>query len=139
MCPAAPVTATLIGVFMAQLAINILPSKAAERRFLFAACSRSGSVAQVGRVTPCAPLVSSHRRARGLPAFPHRPKAWVPLPQIGVKFYVPMYPTKLDKIINLFESLPEDERRETLVSYADNATKQEPRETEKFDLVDVRK
>ena len=25
-----------------------------------------------------------------------------------------MYPTKLDKIINLFESLPEDERRETL-------------------------
>ena len=28
MCPAAPVTATLIGVFMAQLAINILLSKA---------------------------------------------------------------------------------------------------------------
>ncbi len=50
-----------------------------------------------------------------------------------------MYPTKLDKIINLFESLPEDERRETLVSYADNAKRQEPREGEKFDLVDVRK
>jgi cysteine desulfuration protein SufE len=50
-----------------------------------------------------------------------------------------MYPTKLDKIINLFESLPEGERRETLVSYADNAKKQEPRESEKFDLVDVRK
>ena len=50
-----------------------------------------------------------------------------------------MYPTKLNKIINLFESLPEDERRETLVSYADNAKKQEPRESEKFDLVDVRK
>jgi len=50
-----------------------------------------------------------------------------------------MYPTKLTKIINLFESLPEDERRETLVSYADNAKKQEPRESEKFDLVDVRK
>jgi len=50
-----------------------------------------------------------------------------------------MYPTKLDKIINLFESLPEDERRETLVSYADNAKKQEPRENEKFELVDVRK
>ena len=32
-----------------------------------------------------------------------------------------MYPTKLNKIINLFDSLPEDERRETLVSYADNA------------------
>ncbi len=26
------------------------------------------------------------------------------------------YPVKLNKIINLFESLPEDERRETLVS-----------------------
>lgn len=50
-----------------------------------------------------------------------------------------MYPTKLDKIINLFESLPEDERRETLVSYANNAKRQEPREGEKFDLVDVRK
>jgi cysteine desulfuration protein SufE len=50
-----------------------------------------------------------------------------------------MYPTKLNKIINLFESLPEDERRETLVSYADSANKQEPREGETFDLVDVRK
>ena len=50
-----------------------------------------------------------------------------------------MYPGKLNKIINLFESLPEDERRETLVSYADNAKKQEPREGGNFDLVDVRK
>src|SRR2546423_7710015 len=50
-----------------------------------------------------------------------------------------MYPDKLNKIINLFESLPEIERRETLVSYADNAKKQEPKEGEKFDLVDVRK
>ena len=50
-----------------------------------------------------------------------------------------MYPGKLGKIINLFESLPEDERRETLVSYADNAKRQEPREGENFDLVDVRK
>ena len=50
-----------------------------------------------------------------------------------------MRPTKLDQIINLFESLPEDEQRETLVSYADNAKRQEPREGEKFDLVDVRK
>src|SRR5437879_699109 len=50
-----------------------------------------------------------------------------------------MYPPKLNKIINLFESLPEDERRETLVSYADNAKNQEPREREKFDLADVRK
>jgi cysteine desulfuration protein SufE len=50
-----------------------------------------------------------------------------------------MYPPKLNKIINLFEHLPEDERRETLVSYADNASKQEPHEGEQFDLVDVRK
>ena len=50
-----------------------------------------------------------------------------------------MYPDKLNKIVDLFESLPEVERRETLVSYADNAKKQEPREGEKFDLEDVRK
>jgi cysteine desulfuration protein SufE len=50
-----------------------------------------------------------------------------------------MYPDKLNKIINLFESLPEDERRETLVSYADNAKKQEPRDGETFVLSDVRK
>jgi cysteine desulfuration protein SufE len=50
-----------------------------------------------------------------------------------------MYPQKLNKIIDLFEILPEDERRETLVSYADNARKQAPREGEQFDLVDVRK
>jgi cysteine desulfuration protein SufE len=50
-----------------------------------------------------------------------------------------MYPDKLNKIINLFESLPEDERRDSLVSYADNAKKQEPRDGEKFDLEDIRK
>jgi cysteine desulfuration protein SufE len=50
-----------------------------------------------------------------------------------------VYPTKLGNIIKLFESLPEDERRETLVSYADNAKRQEPRQNDKFELVDVRK
>ena len=50
-----------------------------------------------------------------------------------------MYPPKLNKIVNLFQRLPEDERRETLVSYADNAANQEPREGEKFELVDIRK
>ena len=49
------------------------------------------------------------------------------------------YPEKLNKIIHLFESLPEIERRETLVAYADNAKKQEPRPGEKFDLEDIRK
>jgi cysteine desulfuration protein SufE len=50
-----------------------------------------------------------------------------------------MYPEKLNKIIHLFESLPKEERRDSLVSYADNAKKQEPREGETFDLEDVRK
>jgi cysteine desulfuration protein SufE len=52
---------------------------------------------------------------------------------------IPMYPPKLEAIISLFESLPEVERRETLVSYADNAKKQEPRPGETFALEDVRK
>ncbi len=50
-----------------------------------------------------------------------------------------MYPPKLAKIIDLFEMLPEVERRETLVSYAEGAGKQEPREGENFQLEDVRK
>jgi len=50
-----------------------------------------------------------------------------------------MYPTNINEIISLFETLPEHERRETLVSYADNAKKQEPREDENFELVDVRR
>ncbi len=50
-----------------------------------------------------------------------------------------MYPPKLDKIIHLFEMLPEVERRETLVSYADSAKKQEPRDGEQFAIEDVRK
>lgn len=49
------------------------------------------------------------------------------------------YPKKLQNIVDLFEHLPEVERRETLVSYADNAPKQAPREGEKFALEDVRK
>src|SRR5436853_5509387 len=49
------------------------------------------------------------------------------------------YPGKLEKIIHLFESLPEEERRETIVSYSENAKKQEPRTGEKFQLEDVRK
>ncbi|MBA2585745.1 MAG: Fe-S metabolism protein SufE [Chthoniobacterales bacterium] len=49
------------------------------------------------------------------------------------------YPPKLESIIQLFEMLPEDERRETLVSYADNAKKQEPRAGETFNLEDIRK
>ncbi len=49
------------------------------------------------------------------------------------------YPKKLDDIITLMEGLPEIERREALVAYADQAKKQEPREGEVFDLEDIRK
>ena len=59
--------------------------------------------------------------------------------ELGENRSAPAYPEKLDKIIHLFEQLPEDERRETLVAYADNAKKQEPRPGEKFNLEDVRK
>jgi cysteine desulfuration protein SufE len=50
-----------------------------------------------------------------------------------------MYPEKLQSIIDLFETLPEVERRETLVAYSESAKKQEPRPNEKFNLEDVRK
>jgi cysteine desulfuration protein SufE len=49
------------------------------------------------------------------------------------------YPPKLQNVIELFETLPEVERRETLVNYAESAPKQAPRPNEKFDLEDVRK
>jgi cysteine desulfuration protein SufE len=50
-----------------------------------------------------------------------------------------VYPPKLTSIIGLFESLPEEEKRENLIAYADQAKRQEPREGETFDLEDVRK
>jgi len=49
------------------------------------------------------------------------------------------YPAKLQQIIDLFEHLPDEEKRETLIAYADQAAAQAPREGEKFDLEDVRK
>ncbi|MFM8458365.1 MAG: SufE family protein [Chthoniobacterales bacterium] len=49
------------------------------------------------------------------------------------------YPAKLQQIIDLFEHLPDEEKRETLIAYADQAAAQSPREREKFDLEDVRK
>lgn len=50
-----------------------------------------------------------------------------------------MYPQPLDEIIELFEFLPEDERREALVTYADGAKNYAPIEGAEYDLVDVRK
>jgi len=49
------------------------------------------------------------------------------------------YPPKLDQIIRLFEHLPDEEKRETLITYADQAKNQTPREGESFHLEDVRK
>ena len=50
-----------------------------------------------------------------------------------------VYPKKLNDIITHFEGLPEMERREILVAYADQAKNQEPREGEIFDFEDIRK
>lgn len=49
------------------------------------------------------------------------------------------YPPKLQQIISLFEALPDAEKRETLITYADQSRSQVPREGEVFDLEDVRK
>jgi cysteine desulfuration protein SufE len=50
-----------------------------------------------------------------------------------------IYPKGLEKIICLFESLPEQEKRDALISYADQARKWEPKEGETFNLEDIRK
>jgi len=49
------------------------------------------------------------------------------------------YPKKLQEIVSLFEHLPEEEKRESLVSYSLTTRNYEPKEGEKFDLEDVRK
>jgi cysteine desulfuration protein SufE len=50
-----------------------------------------------------------------------------------------IYPPKLAAIIDLFESLPEEEKRENLIAYSEQAKKHEPKPGETFDLEDVRK
>ena len=49
------------------------------------------------------------------------------------------YPPKLQEIVTLFEHLPDEEKRESLISYSLTAKNAEPKEGEKFDLEDVRK
>ena len=49
------------------------------------------------------------------------------------------YPAKLQEIVSLFEHLPEEEKRESLVSYSLTTKNYEPKDGEKFDLEDVRK
>jgi cysteine desulfuration protein SufE len=50
-----------------------------------------------------------------------------------------VYPAGLQKIVSLFESLPDQEKRDALISYADQARKWEPKAGETFDLEDIRK
>ena len=49
------------------------------------------------------------------------------------------YPEKLHQIISLFEHLPDSEKRESLIAYAESAMRQGPRDGETFDLEDMRK
>jgi cysteine desulfuration protein SufE len=49
------------------------------------------------------------------------------------------YPPKLQAIIELFHSLPEEEKRENLIAYAEQAKKLEPQPGETFELEDIRK
>lgn len=49
------------------------------------------------------------------------------------------FPAKLQAIIDLFAGLPEEEKRENLIAYAEQAKKHEPRAGETFALEDVRK
>jgi cysteine desulfuration protein SufE len=51
----------------------------------------------------------------------------------------PPYPPRLCSIIELFESLPDEAKRENLIAYSDQAGGCEPGDGECFDLEDVRK
>jgi cysteine desulfuration protein SufE len=50
-----------------------------------------------------------------------------------------MYPPKLEKIVSLFEGLSDEEKRENLIAYADEAKHHAPKAGEQFVLEDVRK
>jgi cysteine desulfuration protein SufE len=49
------------------------------------------------------------------------------------------YPAPLQEIVDFFASLPEDERRENLILFADQAARYEPRPGEVFTVEDERK
>ncbi|HTY30037.1 hypothetical protein, partial [Mycobacterium sp.] len=50
-----------------------------------------------------------------------------------------MYPPNLTEIVDLFEALSDEEKRENLILYADQAPRCAPQPGEPFDLEDVRK
>lgn len=49
------------------------------------------------------------------------------------------YPPNLTEIIDLFDALPDEEKRENLIAYADDALRCVPRGDESYDLEDARK
>ena len=49
------------------------------------------------------------------------------------------YPPKLQQIVQFFESLSEEDKRENLIVYSDNTRRCEPKPEETFDLEDIRK
>ena len=49
------------------------------------------------------------------------------------------YPAKLQAIIQLFQALPEEEKRENLIAYAEQAQAHAPQKGEQFQFEDVRK
>jgi cysteine desulfuration protein SufE len=61
------------------------------------------------------------------------------LGSIGMVQTSSIYPSGLQSIIDLFVSVPDEEKREILISYAEQSTKWAPREGDTFDLEDVRK
>ncbi|QYM79582.1 SufE family protein [Horticoccus luteus] len=50
-----------------------------------------------------------------------------------------MYPPKLQEIVDLFDFLPDEEKRENLIAYADGAAACALKPGESFDLEDTRK
>jgi cysteine desulfuration protein SufE len=58
---------------------------------------------------------------------------------IGIVQTSSIYPSGLQSIIDLFVSVPDEEKREILISYAEQSTKWAPREGDTFELEDVRK
>lgn len=51
----------------------------------------------------------------------------------------PSLPVRLQEIIDLFQNLPEEEKRELLIAYSDRSSECLPREGESFTLSDIRK
>ena len=69
----------------------------------------------------------------------HYTNFYIPSPNSANNVSHSSYPGGLPDIIELFEILPEQERRENLVAFAEGAVKWRPAEGENFDLEDVRK